>query len=67
MMEALKPLHHLEAEAAKAHAAALVDHQAALTEFKLHKSVKESVLKDALKKKVADKSSTSARSPRSRA
>jgi putative DNA primase/helicase len=55
MMEALKPLHHLEAEAAKAHAAALVDHQAALTEFKLHKSVKESVLKDALKKKVADK------------
>ena len=55
MMEALKPLHHLEAEAAKAHAAALVDHQAALTEFKLHKSIKESVLKDALKKKVADK------------
>src|SRR5262249_34880580 len=55
MMEALKPLHHLEAEAAKAHAAALVDHQVALAEFKLHKSVKESVLKDALKKKVADK------------
>ncbi len=55
MMEALKPLHHLEAEAAKAHAAALVDYQAALAEFKLHKSVKESVLKDALKKKVADK------------
>jgi Protein of unknown function (DUF3987) len=55
MMEALKPLHHLEAEAAKAHAAAMVDYQAALTEFKLHKSVKESVLKDALKKKVADK------------
>ena len=50
MMEALKPLHHLEAEAAKAHAAALVDYQAALAEFKLHKSVKESVLKDALKK-----------------
>jgi putative DNA primase/helicase len=55
MMEALKPLHHLEAEAAKAHAAALVDYQAALAQFKLHKSVKESVLKDALKKKVADK------------
>ena len=55
MMEALKPLHYLEAEAAKAHAAALVDYQAALAEFKLHKSVKESVLKDALKKKVADK------------
>jgi Protein of unknown function (DUF3987) len=55
MMEALKPLHHLESEAAKAHAAALVDYQAALAEFKLHKSVKESVLKDALKKKVADK------------
>jgi Protein of unknown function (DUF3987) len=54
MMEALKPLHHLEAEAAKAHAAALVDHQAALAEFKLHKSVKESVLKDALKKKVSE-------------
>ena len=55
MMEALKPLHHLEAEAAKAHAAALVDHQAALAEFKLHKSVKESVLKEELKKKVAEK------------
>jgi len=55
MMEALKPLHHLEAEAAKAHAAALVDHQAALAEFKLKKSVKESVLKDALKKKVSEK------------
>jgi 5S rRNA maturation endonuclease (ribonuclease M5) len=54
MMEALKPLHHLEAKAAKAHAAALVDHQAALAEFKLHKSVKESVLKDALKKKVSE-------------
>src|SRR5262245_14859209 len=54
MMEALKPLHHLEAEAARAHAAALVDHQAALAEFKLHKSVKESVLKDALKKKVSE-------------
>jgi Protein of unknown function (DUF3987) len=52
MMEALKPLHHLEAEAAKAHAAALVDHQAALAEFKLQKSVKESVLKEELKKKV---------------
>ncbi len=54
MMEALKPLHHLEAEATRAHAAALVDHQAALAEFKLHKSVKESVLKDALKKKVSE-------------
>jgi hypothetical protein len=54
MMEALKPLHHLEAEAARAHATALVDHQAALAEFKLHKSVKESVLKDALKKKVSE-------------
>jgi Protein of unknown function (DUF3987) len=55
MMEALKPLHHLEAEAAKAHAASLVEHRAALAEFKMHKSVKESVLKDALKKKVAEK------------
>jgi hypothetical protein len=55
MMEALKPLHHLEAEAAKAHAAALVDHQAALAEFKLHKSVKEGALKEELKKKVAEK------------
>jgi putative DNA primase/helicase len=55
MMEALKPLHHLEAEAAKAHAAALVDHQAALAEFKLHKPVKESVLKEELKKKVSEK------------
>jgi putative DNA primase/helicase len=55
MMEALRPLHHLEAEAAKAHAAALVDHQLALAEFKLHKSVKESVLKEELKKKVAEK------------
>jgi hypothetical protein len=55
MMEALKPLHHLEAEAATAHAEALVDHQAALAEFKLHKSVKESILKEELKKKVAEK------------
>src|SRR5262249_11272857 len=55
MMEALKPLHHLEAEAAKAHAAALVDHQAALAEFKLHKSVHESVLKEELKKRVAER------------
>jgi hypothetical protein len=55
MMEALKPLHHLEAEAAKAHAEAVVDHRAALVEFKLHKSVKESVLKEELKKKVAEK------------
>jgi uncharacterized protein DUF3987 len=55
MMEALKPLHHLEAEAAKAHAEALVDHHAALAEFKLHKSVKESVLKEELKKKVTEK------------
>jgi hypothetical protein len=55
MMEALKPLHHLEAEAAKAHAAALVAHQASLAEFKLHKSVKESILKEELKKKVAEK------------
>ena len=55
MMEALKPVHHLEAEAAKAHTEALVDHQAALAEFKLHKSVKESILKEELKKKIAEK------------
>src|SRR5262245_27421141 len=55
MMEALKPLHHLEAEAAKAHAEALVEHQATLANFKLTKSVKESVLKDQLKKQIADK------------
>src|SRR5262249_42333295 len=55
MMEALKPLHHLEAEAAKVHTEALVDHQAALAEFKLHKSVKESILKEELKKKIAEK------------
>ena len=55
MMEALKPIHHLEAEAAKAHTKALVDHQAALAEFKLHKSVKESILKEELKKKIAEK------------
>src|SRR5262245_25517275 len=55
MMEALKPLHHLEAEAAKAHTEALVDHQAALAEIKLHKSVKESILKEELRKKIAEK------------
>ena len=55
MMEALKPLHHLEAEAARAHTEALVDYRAALAEFKLHKSVKESILKEELKKKVAEK------------
>jgi Protein of unknown function (DUF3987) len=55
MMEALKPLHHLEAEAEKAHTEALVDHEAALAEFKLHKSVKESILKEELKKKIAEK------------
>src|SRR5438067_12459903 len=55
MMEALKPLHHLEAEATKAHAQALIDHKAALAEVKLHKSVKERVLKEQLKKQVAEK------------
>src|SRR5262245_50481262 len=55
MMEALKPLHHLEAEAAKAHAQALIDHQNNLAGFKLNKSVAESVLKGALKKKVSEK------------
>jgi Protein of unknown function (DUF3987) len=55
MMEALKPLHHLEAEAAKAHVQALEAHLGALAEFKLHKSVKESLLKEELKKKVAEK------------
>jgi Protein of unknown function (DUF3987) len=55
MMEALKPLHHLEAEAAKAHAQALTDHQNNLAGFKLNKSVAESVLKEALKKKVSEK------------
>jgi hypothetical protein len=55
MMEALKPLHHLEAETMKAYADALVAHQTALAEFKLQKSVKESILKEELKKKVAEK------------
>src|SRR5262249_46534034 len=55
MMEALKPLHHLEIEAAKAYDDALAAHMSALAEFKLEKSVKESVLKEELKKKVAQK------------
>jgi putative DNA primase/helicase len=55
MMEALKPVHQLEAEAAKAHAQALIDHQNNLAGFKLNKSVAESVLKEALKKKVSEK------------
>jgi Protein of unknown function (DUF3987) len=55
MMEALKPLHHLEIEAAKAYEAALAAHMCALAEFKLAKSVKESVLKEELKKKVTQK------------
>jgi hypothetical protein len=55
MMEALKPLHHLEVEAEKAYDEALAAHQAAFAEFKLEKSVKESVLKEELKKKAAQK------------
>src|SRR5215813_3400504 len=52
MMEALKPLHHLEVEAAKTYDDALAAHMSALAEFKLEKSVKESVLKEELKKKI---------------
>jgi phage tail protein X len=55
MMEALKPLHHLEVEAEKAYGEAFTAHQAALAEFKLEKSVKESILKEELKKKAAQK------------
>src|SRR5262249_17356488 len=55
MMEALKPLHHLEIEAAKIYDDAFATHMAALAEFKIEKSVKESVLKEELKKKVAQK------------
>ena len=56
MVEALKPIHHLEAEAAKAHVQAMEEHSLAVAEFKLHKSVKESVLKDELKKRMSEKS-----------
>jgi uncharacterized protein DUF3987 len=55
MMEALKPLHYLEAEAAKAYAEAVEAHKIELAEFKLHRSVKESVLKEELKKRVVEK------------
>jgi putative DNA primase/helicase len=55
MLEALKPIHHLEAEAAKAHVRAMEDHLLAVAEFKLHKSVKESVLKEELKKRMTEK------------
>jgi uncharacterized protein DUF3987 len=55
MMEALKPLHHFEAEAAKAYAEAVEAHKIELVEFKLHRSVKESVLKEELKKRVVEK------------
>jgi Protein of unknown function (DUF3987) len=55
MMEALKPLHHFEAEAAKAYAEAVKAHKIELAEFKLHRSVKESVLKEELKKRVVEK------------
>ena len=55
MMEALKPLHHFEAEAAKAYAGAVEAHKIELAEFKLHRSVKESVLKEELKKRVVEK------------
>jgi Protein of unknown function (DUF3987) len=55
MMEALKPLHHFEAKAAKAYAEAIEAHKIELAEFKLHRSVKESVLKEELKKRVVEK------------
>jgi Protein of unknown function (DUF3987) len=55
MVEALKPIHHLEAEAAKAHVQAMEEHSLAVAEFKLHKSVKESVLKDELKKRMSER------------
>jgi hypothetical protein len=55
MTEALKPLHHFEAEAAKAYAQAVEAHKIDLAEFKLQRSVKESVLKEELKKRVVEK------------
>jgi putative DNA primase/helicase len=50
MGEALKPIHHLEAEAAKDNEIALQAYLAGVDAFKLRKSVKASLEKDALKK-----------------
>jgi putative DNA primase/helicase len=49
MNEALKPLHHIEGEAAKAYEAARRAHVADLEAFKMKKSVKAQMAKDALK------------------
>ena len=49
MSEALKPLHHIEGEAAKAYEAARRAHAADLEAFKMKKSVKAQMAKDALR------------------
>jgi hypothetical protein len=49
MGEALKPIHHLEAEAVKSNEAAQRDYVAALEGFKLRRQVKASLDKEALK------------------
>jgi uncharacterized protein DUF3987 len=49
MMEALKPLHHLEAEAAKDYEVARKAYEADIDAFKLRKSVKSSLDKEALR------------------
>ena len=49
MSEALKPLHHIEGEAAKASEAARRAHAADLEAFKMKKSVKAQMAKDALR------------------
>jgi phage tail protein X len=52
MTEALKPLHRLEAEAAKAHHAAIHEYDVSLAKFNLVKAAKQSALKEALKKQL---------------
>ena len=50
MGEALKPIHHLEAEAAKENEIALQAYNSGIDAYKLRKQVKASLVKEALKK-----------------
>ena len=50
MQEALKPLHRLEAEAAKDNEVAMAAYAAGLSTFKIRQQVKTALEKDALKK-----------------
>ena len=57
MGEALKPIHHLEAEAAKANQGSQEQYDADVEEYTMRKQVRATLFKEALKKKASDATS----------